>query len=200
MKAVKEIACFGSSEGVPGSPEYEAMVEVGSLLAKRGYIVLTGGYSGTGMEAPAKGATISGGRVIGFTILEKPGNNYLSQEVDCQSMYINPTAGPTDAIPPPEVQFGIRLGNLLSADGFIFAAGGGSGTMAELMAAINFGYKFWETPKKIAILKVAGNPAAGWDDAMLAQLEAWHMLAKHIRQAICIAKTAKEAVDWVYWV
>lgn len=192
MKAAKAIACFGSSEGVPGSSEYDAMVQVGRLLATKGYAVWTGGYSGTGMEAPARGAVISRGQAIGYTILGKPGNNYLTHEVDCQRLFTG-----ADGEMPPEIQFGVRLGSLLLADGFIFAAGGGSGTMLELMAAINFSYKFWETPKKIAILKVAGNQAAGWDDAMLAQLEAWCMLAKHVHQAIRIARNPQEAVDWV---
>jgi hypothetical protein len=44
-------------------------VELGSLLAKHGHIVLTGGYMGT-MEAVSRGAAEAGGHVIGVTCKE----------------------------------------------------------------------------------------------------------------------------------
>ncbi len=48
---------------------YGEAQELGALLARRGHIVLTGGYSGT-MEAVSRGAAEAGGYVIGVTCEE----------------------------------------------------------------------------------------------------------------------------------
>ena len=59
--AEKLISCFGPGVGEPGDPLYDAMVEVGRLLAQLGCTVQTGGFGGTGMEAPARGAREANG-------------------------------------------------------------------------------------------------------------------------------------------
>ncbi len=60
------ITVFGGSNPQPGSPAYREAYELGSLLARAGHTVLTGGYIGT-MEAVSKGANEAGGHVIGVT-------------------------------------------------------------------------------------------------------------------------------------
>jgi uncharacterized protein (TIGR00730 family) len=60
------VSVFGSSQPQPGSPAYTEACELGSLLARAGHTVLTGGYIGT-MEAVSKGANEAGGHVIGVT-------------------------------------------------------------------------------------------------------------------------------------
>lgn len=77
MNTQKTIACLGGGKGKEGDAQYDAMVEVGRLLAQRGCTVITGGFGGAGMEAPAKGAKEAGGTAIGYTMLGKPGNPYL---------------------------------------------------------------------------------------------------------------------------
>ena len=60
------ISVFGSHSPAPGSKDYETAREVGRLLAKAGYAVATGGYSGT-MSGASQGASEAGGLVIGVT-------------------------------------------------------------------------------------------------------------------------------------
>lgn len=199
---MKTIACLGSGSGTIGDPCYDAMVEVGRLLAERGCVVATGGFCGTGMEAPERGATAVGGKTVGYTIFGKQGNAYLSETVDCRKQYIKVRqcvcVGEEPHIePPPEVQYGVRLGNLLTADGFIIAADGGPGTMVELMAIINLNYKLWkEKPKSVAILNVNGEDGNGWNADMLDQLEAWGVLPREVRECVLVVSTPEQAVSW----
>jgi uncharacterized protein (TIGR00730 family) len=60
------ISVFGGSQPKEGDAAYAEAMELGSLLARRGHTVLTGGYIGT-MEAVSRGANEAGGHVIGVT-------------------------------------------------------------------------------------------------------------------------------------
>jgi uncharacterized protein (TIGR00730 family) len=60
------ISVFGGSQPREGDSAYTEALELGRLLAQRGYTVLTGGYIGT-MEAVSRGASEAGGHVIGAT-------------------------------------------------------------------------------------------------------------------------------------
>ena len=60
------ISVFGGSQPSEGDSAYVEAMELGSLLAQSGHIVLTGGYVGT-MEAVSRGAKEAGGHVIGVT-------------------------------------------------------------------------------------------------------------------------------------
>ena len=60
------ITIFGGAHPQPGSPAYVEAYKLGSLLARAGHTVLTGGYMGT-MEAISRGANEAGGHVIGVT-------------------------------------------------------------------------------------------------------------------------------------
>lgn len=60
------ISVFGSSAPQRGSPAFEEARQVGHLLAEAGFVVATGGYSGT-MTAVSLGAAEAGGHVIGVT-------------------------------------------------------------------------------------------------------------------------------------
>src|SRR5262245_58484052 len=61
-----KISVFGGSQPKEGDLAYAEARELGSLLAQRGHIVLTGGYIGV-MEAVSRGAHEAGGHVIGVT-------------------------------------------------------------------------------------------------------------------------------------
>jgi hypothetical protein len=58
------VIVFGGS--TPSSQGYQDAVELGEMLAKQGYVVITGGYIGT-MEGVSRGASQAGGHVIGIT-------------------------------------------------------------------------------------------------------------------------------------
>lgn len=60
------ISVFGGSKPKPGEPEYLEAYQLGELIGKRGWTVLTGGYIGT-MEAVSRGAAEHGGMVVGIT-------------------------------------------------------------------------------------------------------------------------------------
>ena len=61
---IQHITVFGGS--TPGENDYQQARQLGGMLAKAGYVVLTGGYIGS-MEAVSRGAAESGGHVIGVT-------------------------------------------------------------------------------------------------------------------------------------
>jgi uncharacterized protein (TIGR00730 family) len=60
------VSVFGGSSPQPGSTPYEAARGLGRLLARAGWTVATGGYSGV-MEAVSRGACEADGHVIGVT-------------------------------------------------------------------------------------------------------------------------------------
>lgn len=61
-----KVTIFGASNPQSGQPAYTDAHQLGALLAQAGHIVITGGYTGT-MEAASRGASESGGHVIGVT-------------------------------------------------------------------------------------------------------------------------------------
>ena len=176
-----KVTCFGASALL--EPAYAAMVSVGQLLARRGVEILTGAFGGA-MEAPAKGASLEGGVSIGYTFLGIPGNDFLSLEVDCRLIEGTPLR--------PELQFGVRLGYLLSADAFIFAPESGTGTLAELLAICVFNDRGWKPRKKVAIL----DPDGSWKVTLdtFVQLRVITSSAKDCMQLFV---TAEDAVEWV---
>lgn len=188
------IACLGSGSGEAGQPAYDAMVEVGKLLAQGGHIVLTGGFGGAGMEAPARGAKEAGGKTVGYTMLGEKPNQWIMEVGDCAAQYHIGFSAP----PIVEVQYGMRLGSLLAADGFIISASGGPGSMVEFMAIINLNAKIWLQLKKIAILRTkAQDGSKGWDYSMLTQLGEWGMFPRTMRQRVLITNRPQVAVTWV---
>ena len=60
------VSVFGGSAPRPGTPAYESARALGGALARTGWTVATGGYSGV-MEAASRGAAEADGHVIGVT-------------------------------------------------------------------------------------------------------------------------------------
>ena len=112
------VSVFGSSKPTPGDKTYIEAFELGGLLAKRGHVVLTGGYMGT-MEAVSRGAAEAGGHVIGVTCsdIEKwravDANQWVKEEIRKTTL--------TDRI----------LGLIENCDAAL-ALPGGPGTLAEI--------------------------------------------------------------------
>ncbi len=77
------ITVFGSARFKEGHPEYERAREMGALLARAGYTVMTGGGPGI-MEAASRGAKEVGGQTVGCNIVlphEQSPNPYLDRVV-----------------------------------------------------------------------------------------------------------------------
>ncbi len=199
------ISCLGSSQGKPGNVMYEAMKKVGALLAKRYVDISTGAYHGVGMGAPLAGARAENQLSvrIGFTLLDLPANRLANWVMECHRLaesIIFP------GIHVPFLSFGLRLVGLLSADGFIIAAGGGIGTFLEFIAIILFNTKIWGKTwfrkhydkKRVAILYLPkAKGIKGWDEDMIQHLIDWGFLKKDLLPLIKIVSTPEEAVDWV---
>lgn len=77
------VTVFGSARFTPDQPYYQLAREVGTLLARAGFTVMTGGGPGI-MEAANRGASEAGGYSVGCNIelpQEQQPNNYLDRWV-----------------------------------------------------------------------------------------------------------------------
>lgn len=89
LNSSKAIAVFGGSRVERGSALYAEAERVGALLARAGFTLINGGYSGT-MEATAKGAREAGGRVVGVTSSIFPEhvlNEFVDEEITTDNLY-----------------------------------------------------------------------------------------------------------------
>jgi uncharacterized protein (TIGR00730 family) len=84
----KSVTVFGSAMPLPGEAEYETAYELGKLLAKNGFDVISGGYLGI-MEAVSKGAIESGGSATGITLnyVKRKPNAYLNKIIGCNNLF-----------------------------------------------------------------------------------------------------------------
>ena len=113
------ITVFGSARTPAGSPAYEQAREIGRLLAKEGYAVITGGGPGI-MEAANRGCQEAGGMSVGCNIElphEQDINGYVDLGVEFRYFFARKTMF---------VKY---------ADGFVILPGG-YGTMDELFEAL----------------------------------------------------------------
>jgi uncharacterized protein (TIGR00730 family) len=85
------VTVYGSSSPAENSLDYEQARALGRLLAQQGYVVATGGYTGT-MEGASRGAKEAGGRVIGVTtsLFDKTrpsANPYVDEEIKLPTLF-----------------------------------------------------------------------------------------------------------------
>lgn len=109
------ITIFGTSKTQPGEPEFETAKTLGRLLAKNGFTIANGGYSGT-MLAAAQGAAEAGGQVIGVTcraFKRGKANPYVNREIQTDSL-------------------SERLAKLVELGKAYLVLPGGTGTLLEL--------------------------------------------------------------------
>jgi uncharacterized protein (TIGR00730 family) len=80
----KGVTIFGSRFGHEGDPPYDQARLLGSLLAKSGHTIISGGGPGI-MEAVNRGAYETGGTSVGLKItlpgMDEPPNEYVTEEV-----------------------------------------------------------------------------------------------------------------------
>ncbi len=119
----KTITVFGSSQPREGDEEYNHAYKLGSLIAKSGFDVCTGGFMGT-MEAVSKGANEHGAEVIGVTVnfWGSDPNRFITREIKCKNLL-------------ERVNKLVELG-----DAFVVLQGG-TGTLLELAAVWEFANK-----------------------------------------------------------
>ena len=116
---MKVVSVFGGSAPKPGSAAYAESLAMGRLLARAGYTVATGGYTGV-MEAASRGAAEAGGHVIGVTcgLIENwregfGANAWVKEEIKFDTLRD-------------------RLYHLVSFCDAAVAMGGGIGTLSEV--------------------------------------------------------------------
>ena len=87
------VTVFGSARTVEGSPEYAAAAELGALLAREEFAVITGGGPGI-MEAANRGALEAGGVSVGCNIElphEQYANPYTTISLDFRYFFVRKT-------------------------------------------------------------------------------------------------------------
>lgn len=67
LEGKRKVTVFGASDSIAGDTAFEESVRLGSALARKGFCVVNGGYSGT-MSGSAKGATEAGGECYGVVV------------------------------------------------------------------------------------------------------------------------------------
>jgi hypothetical protein len=170
------VTIFGGSQPKEGTPAYEEARVLGSMLAQRGHVVLTGGYMGT-MEAASLGAHEAGGHVIGVTCTDiedwrksKP-NQWVKEERRKKSL--------------PE-----RLTALIEGCDAAIALPGGPGTLTEISLMWNL-MIIESLPKRPLILI-----GQRWDylfDNFFTEFESY-MSPSH-RELLYFVENVKEAVE-----
>lgn len=169
----KIISIFGSSFPQPGSADYETARTVGRLLAKAGFVVQTGGYSGV-MAAASQGANEAGGHVIGVTSAQieqfrpMPANQWVIEEIK------RPTLRE-------------RLLYLVDNCQGAIIMPGGIGTLSEMALMWSF-IQVGELPPR-PIIAVGGL----WQRTLAAFIDKDYVLPVH-KELITLVHTADEAV------
>jgi len=115
------VSVFGSARTRPDSPYYNLATEVGRLLTRSGYGVITGGGPGI-MEAANRGANETGGKSVGLNI-DLPFEQYSNPYID------------KDKLMTYDYFFVRKVMFIKYSQGFIILPGG-FGTMDELFEAM----------------------------------------------------------------
>jgi len=169
------VSVFGSSQTVPGSPEWIEALEVGSRLASQNVAVVTGGYGGT-MEAVSKGAAEAGGHVVGVTAPElfttrASANPYVIETIEATTL-----TG--------------RIGVMMDRSEGAIALAGSIGTAAELLILWNTNHILRRTGATPLPCAAVGD---GWKDVATSLVENIGAGTGDVHHV----DTGDEAVSWI---
>lgn len=114
----KQIVVIGSHDSADHLREAE---EIGGFIARRGWVLVSGGRGGI-MEAASRGASREGGIAVGII----PGSEFVGANPHCTIVI------------PSGIGYARNMTNILSGD-VVVAIGGGAGTLSELSFASLFG-------------------------------------------------------------
>jgi uncharacterized protein (TIGR00730 family) len=172
------ITVFGSARVNEGSPAYETAREIGRLLAKDGYAVITGGGPGV-MEGANRGCQEAGGMSVGCNI-ELPHEQDINPYVDLGVEF--------------RYFFARKTMFVKYADGFVILPGG-FGTMDELFEALTL----IQTGKiqHFPIILVGKAFFGGLIDWMRATLLAEGMISPGDIDLIALTDDPKEVIEIV---
>ena len=109
-----EIGVMGSARLTESDAWWAQAHQLGSLLAEKGFVVVTGGYGGL-MEAVSRGAHEAGGTVVGLTM-----QHWANVEPNRWNGDLRWSTN-----------YGTRLNHFLNCDGMV-ALPGGVGTLSEM--------------------------------------------------------------------
>lgn len=172
------ISVFGSARARPGEPGYEQAREVGRLLARSGFDVITGGGPGA-MEAANRGAKEGGGHSVGLGIElphEQGMNEWVDLGIDFRYFFVR------------KVMF------LKYSQGFVVVPGG-MGTLDELFEALTLVQTGKVTAFPVVLLgREFWAPLVDWVRGTLAGRG---MIAAGDVDLLQLADTPEEAVDLV---
>lgn len=170
------ISVFGSSRPQPGSSQYEQAQTVGKLLARAGFAVATGGYTGT-MAAVSCGAAEADGHVIGVGSSQierfRPGglNQWVTEAIFYETLRE-------------------RLYHLVVQNDGMIVLPGGIGTLSEMALA-------WSL---LQVGEVEARPLVLmgeiWHDTMQAFIRS-EFVAQDDASLLVHAQTAHEAVEHI---
>ncbi len=172
------ITVFGSARVNEGSPAYETAREIGRLLAKDGYAVITGGGPGV-MEGANRGCQEAGGMSVGLNI-ELPHEQDINPYVDLGVEF--------------RYFFARKTMFVKYADGFVILPGG-YGTMDELFESLTL----IQTGKieHFPIILVGKAFFGGLIDWMRATLLAEGMIAPGDIDLVAVTDDPKEVIEIV---
>jgi len=178
VEHILKVTVFGGSSPKPGDRPYKEAETLGRMLGAEGHTVLTGGYMGC-MEAVSKGASETGGHVIGVTCKEierwRPlkANTYVMEEWECEKL-------------------SERIARLIDSCDAAIALPGGIGTLAEISVMWNRLVIHDLSPRPLIVV---GN---SWGDVLESFMnEQSDYLPVHDREFVSFASTIAEAADLI---
>lgn len=170
-----KVTVFGGAFLKEETAAYEEARELGKMLAKRGHVAATGGYTGT-MEAVSRGAAEAGGHVVGVTcdaIEAWRGakvNGWVKEEIKTQTLLE-------------------RLKVLIEICDAAIALPGGPGTLTEIALMWNLMIVESLPPRPLTLV------GSGWQstfDQFFKEFESYMPIYQ--RELIYFAKDAKTAM------
>lgn len=169
---MRTVAVFGSSLAAEGSEDYESARGVGREIARRGAMVLCGGYGGV-MEAASRGASEGGGESVGIVL---PGggapNRWLTRA-------------------EPVADLSERLRRLRDGSDAAIVLPRGLGTLLEIAWVAESIVKGHVRPRPVVFLGEFWRPIASLALAEASSPEG----AERLRASLSFADTAAEAVE-----